>query len=112
MKVLREFRTQPSFPQVCPEPINVRNVEDQPLPPGNRITKLQIENRVLSVLSAERREIRVFAPVNELQAQKISIEPQRGRHAGDLSVTAEIFSTVNMCLPLLFAKTRYVSQHT
>src|ERR1700730_9161917 len=82
--VLRPLRTQSLFLQVCPEPVNVGNVEDQPPPLGNRITRFEIENRVLSVLRAERREICIFAAVDDLQAQKISMEPHGGRHTGHL----------------------------
>src|SRR5258708_32619903 len=53
-------------------------------PLGNRITRFEIENRALSVLRAERREICIFAAVDDLQAQKISIEPHGGRHTSHL----------------------------
>src|SRR5215467_647010 len=46
------------------------------------MTPFEIENRIFSVIGAERREIRVFAAVDNLQSQKISIEPHGDWHAG------------------------------
>src|SRR5271169_7238161 len=82
--VSRCLRTKPFFLQVCPEPISISNVEDEPPPLGNRIALFEIENWALSALCAERGKTRVFAAVDDLQAQKISIEPHGGRHAGHL----------------------------
>ena len=67
-------------PQVCPECINVGHVENHPPPVSYGRALLQIKNRALDVLGAERRETSIFAPVDNLHAQNIPVEPHRVLH--------------------------------
>ena len=61
------------FHEVCPETVNIRNVENQTPPLGNSIAVFEVQNRVL-VFCAERCEIGVFATVDDLQSQDIFVE--------------------------------------
>src|SRR5229473_4934008 len=81
------------FLEVRPEPINVGNVEDQPPPLGRGVAVFQIEDRVLSIFRAERGKIAIFVPVDELHAEQVPIEPDRGRHTATTRLTSEIFWT-------------------
>src|SRR5207245_7650315 len=51
--VLRTLRMKSFFPQVCPDRIHVRNVEDQPPPISHGMTLFQIEDEALPLFRAE-----------------------------------------------------------
>ncbi len=80
-RVSRGVRTESSFVQVCPEPVNVGDVEDQPPPRASGFALFEIEYEILPVFRAERREIRVFPAIDDLHTQKISVEPDGDLHA-------------------------------
>ena len=75
-----------------------RKSADPITPLSNRITTFEIENRILSVLRTERREICIFAAVDDLQAQKISIEPHGGRRTSHLKGNGGNLFNGHMCL--------------
>src|SRR5882724_3363298 len=65
------------FPQVFPEQIHIRHVENHSPPASYRTTLLQIKDRRAAVLGTKRREKRIFPSEDNLHAQNILVEPHR-----------------------------------
>ena len=70
-----DFRMKSPLLQMIPEGVHVRDVEDKPPPVTYPVTLFQIEDRRLGVFCAQRREIRVFSPIEKLHPQDISVKP-------------------------------------